>query len=252
MTTPVEDHCAEVNRCNQRGGRMLSVFDLIERGTLDIGLAAFLMARISQGASFLVGARPGGAGKTTAMGALLGLIPAGRRIIPATRESLASIPRAADGNDLCVVCHEISPGNYYSYLWGQDLRDYCSLVERGCMLATNLHADTLGEARKQVCGDNGVPVERFNAFAVQIYLRVDAGFGKPQRRIESVYVSDGKDGHQVAFSASEGVSVLKNALAREDDMSRFDQCRDFLKAAYDRNVRTIEEVRESVLEFLQF
>jgi len=30
----VRDHCAETERCNQRGGRMLSVVDLIEAGTM--------------------------------------------------------------------------------------------------------------------------------------------------------------------------------------------------------------------------
>jgi len=30
----VRDHCAEIERCNQRGGRMLSVVDLIEAGTM--------------------------------------------------------------------------------------------------------------------------------------------------------------------------------------------------------------------------
>ena len=33
---------------------MLSVFDLLEAGAVDLDLAAFLMARISHGASFMV------------------------------------------------------------------------------------------------------------------------------------------------------------------------------------------------------
>jgi len=50
-----------VNRSNQRGGRMLSVVDLIEAGTLTLGQAAWLVDRVRSGDSFLVGARPGGA-----------------------------------------------------------------------------------------------------------------------------------------------------------------------------------------------
>ena len=49
---------------------MLSVVDLIDAGTISVDLAAYSLAAISQGASFLVGAMPGGAGKTTVMGAL--------------------------------------------------------------------------------------------------------------------------------------------------------------------------------------
>ena len=50
---------------------MLSVFDLLEAKTIDLDLAAYLMARISKGSSFMVGSVPGGAGKTTVMCALL-------------------------------------------------------------------------------------------------------------------------------------------------------------------------------------
>ncbi len=56
-------HCRELDRCNQRGGRMLSVLDLLDAHTLDLDLAAYLMARTTRGASFMVGARPGGAGQ---------------------------------------------------------------------------------------------------------------------------------------------------------------------------------------------
>ena len=242
MRPSVKEHCAEINRCNQRGGRMLSILDLIERGTLDIDLAAFLMARISGGDSFLVGARPGGAGKTTVMAALLNLIPVDRRIIPATRATLDSVRDTVNAQDLCVVCHEISPGHYYSYLWGKDLRDYCSLVDRGCMLATNLHADTLEEARDQICADNQVPVEQFNAFAVQIFLRVEGGFANTVRRIDSVYVSNGNDTPQLVFSKSKSVQVWENS-------AEVDQCRSFLQQAYEHKLRTIEEVRGVVLDF---
>lgn len=58
-------HCAEIERCNQRGGRMLSIVDLIEAGTMTRELAAYSLAAIGAGASFMVGALPGGAGKTT-------------------------------------------------------------------------------------------------------------------------------------------------------------------------------------------
>ena len=43
----------EIERCNQRGGRMLSIVDLIEAGTLSRELAAYALAAIGRGASFL-------------------------------------------------------------------------------------------------------------------------------------------------------------------------------------------------------
>ncbi|MBM3496717.1 MAG: hypothetical protein FJX72_20715, partial [Armatimonadetes bacterium] len=71
----VAAHCREIERCNQRGGRMLSVVDLVEAGTLTPDVAAYCIAAVSSGRSFLVGASPGGAGKTTVMGALLNFVP---------------------------------------------------------------------------------------------------------------------------------------------------------------------------------
>jgi CO dehydrogenase/acetyl-CoA synthase alpha subunit len=36
----MEKHCAAIERCNQRGGRMLSIVDLIEAGTISRDLTA--------------------------------------------------------------------------------------------------------------------------------------------------------------------------------------------------------------------
>jgi hypothetical protein len=56
---------------------MLSIVDLIEAGTMSREVAAYSLAAIGAGASFMVGALPGGAGKTTVMGALLNFVPLG-------------------------------------------------------------------------------------------------------------------------------------------------------------------------------
>ena len=66
---------------------MLSVVDLLEAGTLTEPQAAWLLARILQGSSWLVGARPGGAGKTTVMAALLAMVPQGARVWLSNRGS---------------------------------------------------------------------------------------------------------------------------------------------------------------------
>ena len=84
MIYAIARHCEELNRCNQRGGRMLSIFDLLAAETLHLDLATYLMARISRGASFMVGAVPGGAGTTTVMCALLNFVPSETSLIAAT------------------------------------------------------------------------------------------------------------------------------------------------------------------------
>ena len=47
----VQEHCCEIERCNQRGGRMLSVVDLIDAGTMDLEMAAYLLDAVSSGSS---------------------------------------------------------------------------------------------------------------------------------------------------------------------------------------------------------
>jgi hypothetical protein len=57
----IEWHCAEIERCNRRGGRMLSVVDLVRSATLDLDLAAYVAPAIRRGVSSLVGDPDGAA-----------------------------------------------------------------------------------------------------------------------------------------------------------------------------------------------
>ena len=229
---------------------MLSVFDLIEAGTLDLDLAAYLMARISRGASFMVGARPGGAGKTTVMCALLNLAPVDVDLTAATAEAVWTASHDDSSVRRCYVCHEIGSGPYFAYLWAADLRAYCALSERGHMLATNLHADDIDETRCQVCGENGVPLAHFNAFELLVFLRVKGGFYSRRRIVDKVYASDGAAPHTLVFDArcglhSETVSGHNRHYADWES-----QYRTFLAEAYDAGARTIEETRQRVVAFL--
>jgi len=240
----IQAHCAELDRCNQRGGRMLSMIDLLEAETLGLDLAAWLMARVAGGASFLVGARPGGAGKTTVMCALLNLAPADRPIVAATPEAVRAAAKEASPAPRCYVCHEIGAGPYFAYLWGADLRAYCSLSEKGHMLAANLHADDLDEAREQVCAGNRVPAVHFNAFRLQVFLRVERGSLRARRRIDKVYASDGVSAHALVFDAENG--GLVKSETRDD--SRVRNCRAFLEKALIDRARTIGEIRKRFVE----
>ncbi len=109
----------------------------------------------------MTGARPGGAGKTTVMGAFFNFEPAEVPLVAADRmarmeEGLGGkMPRSS------FICHEIGNGPYYAYLWGEPLRRYFELTAWGHMLATSLHADTIGEACDQICRVSGAPLERF-------------------------------------------------------------------------------------------
>lgn len=150
----------EIEALNQRGGRMLSVVDLLAAGTLSTGAVAYLLLALQRGASFLVGARPGGAGKTAVMGALLGVVPGRERLVsvrdPAhlaeLHSELAGLQQAPAGHEsprTTYICHEIGKGSWFGYLWGPAVKNFLALpggkAGRGPRVASNLHADTLEE-----------------------------------------------------------------------------------------------------------
>lgn len=188
MSDPVID---AVVRSNQRGGRMLSLIDLIEAQTLTREMAAWLTERIEAGASVLVGANPGGAGKTAVMGALLTMLPPGERVhVTHSSRGFGFRSAKSDGHwrsagaGDCVVAYEISPASYEAYIWGEEVRAFLERATAGARLVANLHADTLEEARDQIVTDNGATRAAFNAFDVFVPITVGGGFGGRTRTIE--------------------------------------------------------------------
>jgi len=250
MNDAIARHCNELNRCNQRGGRMLSVFDLLAAKTLDLDLAVYLMARISKGASFMVGSVPGGAGKTTVMCALLNFVPVDVPLIAATPEAVYEAANADASPRACYVCHEIGSGYYFAYLWADELRAYCGLSDLEHILATNLHADNLQQAKNQVCNTNGVPSKHFNKFELLIFLRIENHYPKTKRWIEEVYSGNGSSEHELIFHANDKKTLDENTKYYLADPEYVASCRDFL-VKIPPNVRTIEDTRRHVIEFLQ-
>jgi hypothetical protein len=227
----VEAHCSEIDRCNQRGGRMLSIVDLVEAGTVSRDLAAYALSAVGHGASFMVGANPGGLGKTTVMGALLNFVPADVELFPADGMTAIDGGMRDTTRRRCYVCHEIGAGHWYAYLWGEELRAYFDLAAAGHMLATNLHADTYEEAHAQVVGRNGVSEDTFRRMNLILFLHARRRGGSHERYIASAWESDGESPHRCVFTADGG---FEEAVPRETEIV------DGLLAS---GARTIEEVR---------
>jgi hypothetical protein len=241
--TPLDQHCREINRCNQRGGRMLSVADLLAAGTLPKDLAVYLLAAIGRGASYMVGALPGGAGKTTVMGALLNFIPPDVELHPA--DSLPTMEWALKFSQrrTCFICHEVSSGLYYSYLWGEPLQTYFELARRGHMLATNLHANTIEEARRQICEENHVSLMLFRKMNLVLFMEVAGGWGG-KREVSQVWESDGSTEHRAVFQA--GKLSLKSS--RLVSSAAFDAARQILEHLMASGARDIQDVRKELLK----
>lgn len=108
----------QIEQLNQRGGRMLSVVDLIQAGTLDVEMAAYAMRALAEGASLLTAARPGGAGKTTLMAALLDLLPPEVPLVSVDHPRvLRDGLEGSTADPACYLVHEIGAGHWYGYLW---------------------------------------------------------------------------------------------------------------------------------------
>lgn len=245
MTEATHRHCDEIENCNQRGGRMLSIVDLIDAGTVSRELAAYALAAIGGGASFMVGALPGGAGKTTVMGALLNFVPADVELAAADRMATITRGLARPSPRRCYICHEIGNGSYYAYLWGEALRAYFELPAVGHMLATNLHADTFEQAHTQICRDNGVPEKAFRQMNLIFFLSVRRDGGHYARRIEEVWESDGTGPHRCVFATDSSPRVDRSSLASTVALARATEVVDRLMAG---GARTIENVRAAIVD----
>lgn len=225
---------AALNDCNQRGGRMLSVIDLLEAGTLDLPLAAYLTATMQRGASLLVGASPGGAGKTTIMCALLNFLPPNTPIVvvdsPAVLRHLPAPP-------VCLLAHEIGAGPYYAYIWGETARAFFAATQSGCSIASNLHADTLDQTYDQLCGLNGVNPAHLRAVTLKVFISITGR----TRRIASVYESDGSD--DVLVWRSSGSTYFRTAPSRLVTPADEARMADALRVLQARRTRTLEDIR---------
>ncbi|MGD1002546.1 MAG: hypothetical protein ABSA67_17790 [Candidatus Brocadiia bacterium] len=227
----------ELGHSGQKGGPR-SLPDLIERGTLDLELAAWLVSLVSRGASFIVGAGPSGAGKTTIVQALLSFAPGGLPFAMALPGKINS----RDGVARCIIAHEISDHDSSVYLWGSDLRKFFALSRQGHMLVGTMHADGLGEVHDQICGSNGVSEARFRAINLFVFVGLEGAASSSRRVIRKVFYSDGAAAHKLVFTRDKGLSAGAPRVVDYEAL-----CRKFLEETLARRPRTCEETRRVFL-----
>ena len=229
-----------------REERARSILDLIELGTFSLDLATWLASRASLGESWISGSGPGGIGKTTTMRTLMSFVPLDRRFILALPGEVGNVP-----DDLhCVMSNELSDHRPPTYLWDQDLRDFCALKERGHQLVGNLHADDLEEIHGQFVGQVNVPESMFRALNLLMFICLEGGNPEggrikddvTRRVVNRIYYSDGTTDHVSVFDPASG--LLPNAPRDSESESR---CRAFLEEMLEGPERSLEGVRRSWL-----
>ena len=247
MMDVIEQNLREINSLNQRGGRMLSVVDLIEDGTLDADVAGLMLSFMGAGASFLTAAGPGGVGKTTLMAVLLSFLPPGERIRTVTDPADAGTP----GEPTCWLCHEIGAGHWLGYLWGSQAADFFALGECGRIAAT-LHADTDEEIVAQLLGP-GVGAAEEDLARVDLLLTMVREGGL--RRVSTVY--EAADGATAEFlpivewdRGRDAFELTPSAhLARLQSTVPVERATQFVAELVARNVCYLEDVMAAVAEF---
>jgi hypothetical protein len=228
------DAITAAKRSNQRGGRMLSVVDLLEAWTLSRNQAAWLLARILQGSSWLVGAVPGGAGKTTVMSALLASLPEGSAIWLTNRGSGWRQRRAGD----TLVAYELSPGFYDAYIWGQDVLLLTELGLAGCRIVSNLHADTLEQAGAQIVRECGAREEGFRAFDLFIPLVLTGSRFSAVPQVKRIDYA--RDGRWRSWDREDPRLPDDTSTESAEQVKRIGE---FLSVCRNRGVRLIEDFR---------
>ena len=231
-----------------REERARSILDLIDLGTFDLDLATWLASRASLGESWVTGSGPGGIGKTTTMRTMMSFIPADVQFVLALPDEVKSIP--ADPRH-CVMSNELSDHRPPTYLWDQDLRDFCIQKERGHMLVGNVHADNLEEIHAQFVGECKIPESQFRAINILLFITLEGGVPEGERRIKDtvtrrvvtkVYYSDGSADHVSVFDPAKG--LLDNA---PHDTAAEQKCRTFLEEMLQTEERSLEGVRKAWL-----
>lgn len=191
----------QIEQLNQRGGRTLSIVDLIRAGTISAEMAAYAWRAIDSGASLLTGARPGGAGKTTLMAAILNFLPPEVPIVTVDHPGVIADGIAGDPRQpACYLVHEIGAGHYYGYLWGPDVARFLGLIEDRRRIASCLHADTLEELTDVVCSPPlGASPQALARVGLILFMHVDVQGAGPRRRVATFYEADPSGTHRLLF-----------------------------------------------------
>jgi len=240
----------QIEMLNQRGGRTLSIVDLIRAGTINVEMAACALRAMESGASLLTGAVPGGAGKTTLMAAILNFLPPGVPIATVDHPAvIAEGLRQAASEPVCYLAHEFGSGRYYGYIWGRDVADFLSLAEGPRQVASCLHADTLEQLTEIVCSPPlRASRENLGKIGLILFMHVSAGPGGYQRRVATFHEADGNGRHRLLFQWEAACDrFIQVGELRDPDELR--PRLDFIQQLVDEGEVDSSVVRRKVVEY---
>ncbi len=259
----VERHnLAQIERLNQRGGRTLSIVDLIEDGTITAEMAALCWLAVEHGGGFVTGAVPGGAGKTSLMAALLAFLPPGEKITTvADRSVIDAALSGAMALPATLLAHEIGSGHWFGYIWGRDAADFFSLAGQGLRCVSCLHADT-PEQTQQALSSLGVAEGDLGRLALQLFMHMGGGRRRIVRRVSGLHCFlDGRlrtlyrwrptdDAFEPALDRREVCALLgaQYAAPAQQVNARWQHYEGRLRALQEEGVRSFAQVRRRIVQ----
>ena len=240
----------QIEQLNQRGGRTLSIVDLIQGGTINVEMAGYTMRAMAEGASLLTGARPGGAGKTTLMAAILGLSPPGMPIITVDDPRVIHEGLGHPVTEpACYLAHEIGSGRWYGYIWGREVADFFSMIDDQRRIASCLHADTLEELTGILCSPPlRVPREVLGRVHLILFMHVIPWPRGYRRRVASFWEADGRGGHRKVFRWN-GKADRHEPIGELPDPAELGCYENLIQDLVNDGEVDMEVVRRKVVEF---
>lgn len=164
----------------------LSIAQIIALQSVDVETVALIWLLLEHGASLTIGGPTQplpGAGKTTALYALLQLLPAGTALahMSGKYETFAFTHLSdIDPARTYAVCNEISD-HQVTYMWGRVARRYLTLPALGYHIATTVHADRMEDVLHLYQHDLQLRIEDIGRLGLIVNIGL-LGQGKSRRR----------------------------------------------------------------------
>jgi hypothetical protein len=245
----------------------LSIVELIDQGTLDSRLGAFLWIAMEQRASLIVAATPHEAGKTTMLTALLDFLRPEVEMIY-LRGWYERFDFMSDGRDPAasyLLSNEIS-SHLPIYMWGRGVRKLFEAAGAGYGLAATVHAESAdGVIRLLANYPLEVPPELLTEIDLVLTLSYRRGSKNALRRVMRLELIEDVGGYPIprTLAAREVIStelqtspgLLINTLVRHFGLDREYATDQFAqRVSYlDRLVRSrtlaLRDVREAIRRF---
>ena len=171
---------------NSKSRRLLSIAQIVAARSVDVETVGLIWLLLERGASLTVAGptepQPG-AGKTTALHALLQFLPPGVGVayMSGMFETFAftRLPDI-DPASTCALCSEISD-HIPTYMWGPVARRFLMLAAGGYRIATSVHADTVGDVLHLYRYDIGLHVGDIRRLGLIVNIGL-VGDGRDTRR----------------------------------------------------------------------